>query len=329
MNSKTQNDELMKPRSYRAVVSAGFRFYTAHFRTLLKSSWLAAVVYSLMVGIAGLVAAVQLPKVVVQLASAVQRGSDGVALLASQKSCLLTGLLLLALTVVCLLLLAVAVGCVMARLKEHRNSHAVLCPVRWWKPDFRLVWRTVKGTFFAFLLTGFPLVLLASGIMVYAWMSPTSFAAHSSMVCTAAVVLSLLVVVAGIPVVPITTDYILGDNGSFRKALCADYKGGFRFMGGLFAIGVVDVILVAAVDLIICLPAKILLMANLSAQSGLLFGDPLGMPSFIPVLTVVTFMVCGFFQFYATLPALLHAYYAHGTILAREQERQKAAPSSL
>ncbi len=329
MNSKTQNDELMKPRSYRAVVSTGFRFYTAHFRSFFKSSWMAATVYSLMVGIAGMVAAVQMPKVVAQLAGAVQRETDGVALLASQKSCLLTGLLLLALMGVCLLLLAVAVGCVMVRLKEHRYSNVVQRPVSWWKPGLRLVWRTIKGGFFTLLLTAFPAALLVVGTMVYAAFALASFATHSTTVCIAVVVLVLLILVAGMPVIPAAMDYILSDNCSFRKALGADYKGGCRFLGGLFAIDVVDILLAVAVDLIICLPAKILLMANLSAQSGLLLGDPLGMPSFMPALTVVTFMLCGFFQFYAVLPVLLHAHFACGTILAREQEQQQetASPS--
>lgn len=329
MNSKKQNDELMKPRSYRAIVSAGFRFYTAHIRTLFKSSWLAAAVYALIVGIAGLVVAMQVPMVVMQLAKAVQRGSSDIALLTSQRNCLYTGLVLLGLVALCLVLLAAAVGCVMPRLKEHRDNHTVQRPVSWWKPDFRGVWRTVKGGFFVFLLTAVPVALLLVGVTTYAGLDPASFAAHSTTVCVSAAVLSLLVLVAAMPVVPVAMDYILSGNSPFWKTLCADYKGGLRFLGSLFAIVVVDVIWVLVVDLLICLPAKILLMANLSAQNGLLLGDPLGMPSFMPVLTVATFMLCGFFQFYASLPALLHAYYAYGAVVTREQERKKAVLSTL
>ena len=329
MNSKKQNDELMKPRSYRAVVSAGFRFYTAHFRNLFKSSWLAAAVYSLMVGIAGLVAAVQMPKVVMQLAKTVQHGTGDVALLTSQKDCLYTGLALLGLVALCLVLLAAAIGCIMSRLKEHRDSTIVQGPVSWWKADFRLTWRTVKGGFFTFLLTAVPVVLLLVGFTAYALLAPASFATHSTTLCVSVVVLSLLVLVAAMPVFPAAMDYMLSGNRSFRKTLCADYKGGLRFLGSLFAIVVVDLILILVVDLLICLPAKILLMANLSAQSGLLLGDPLGMPSFMPALTVATFMLCGFFQFYATLPALLHAYYAYGAVVTQEQERKKATSPTL
>ena len=325
MNSKEQTDELMKPRSYRAVVSAGFRFYTDNFSNVFKSSWLIALTYSLMVGVTGMVAAVQMPKVVMQLVTLAQHGADSTLLSASQKSYFLTGGLLLALVVVCMLLLAVTIGCVLTRLKEHKVGHTILQPVSWWKPNLRLAWRTVKGVFFASLLTITPITLLLGGVIAYSIVSPQSFAVHSITMYVAVAILSLVIIAFGLPIVSTLIHYTLSERCSFIQALRDNYKGGLRFWGSLFAIVIIDVLWAIIVDLIICLPAKILFMANLSAQTGQLYGDPLSMPSYMSTLTFVTFTICGFFQFFATLPALFHSYYAYGAIVSREQERSRQA----
>ena len=325
MNSKEQIDELMKPRSYRAVVSSGFRFYTAHFRTVFKSSWLMALAYSLMVGLTGLVAAVQMHKVVMKLITLTQHGADSTALIDSQKSYFITGGLLVVFVIVCMLLLAVTIGCVLTRLKEHKENHTLVLPTSWWKPNFLLAWRTVKGGIFTSLLTIIPIALLAGGTIAYSIASPQSFATHSTTVCVAVVILSLLIIAFGLPIVPTLIHYIFSERTPFLQALRANYKGGLRFWGGLFAIVIIDVLWAIIVDLIICLPAKILFMANLSAQTGQLYGDPLSMPAYMPMLTFVTFTICGFFQFFATLPALFHSYYAYGAIVSREQERFRQA----
>ena len=58
-----------------------------------------------------------------------------------------------------------------------------------------------------------------------------------------------------------------------------------------------------------------------AAHQGLLFGDPLGMPSYITTLTFITVTLCCFIQFYVSQVLLVHNYYIYGSIEAREQER--------
>ena len=53
---------LMKPRSYRRVLMAGFRLYTSHFRRLFKASWQMALLYSLACGALGTLTAIKIPE---------------------------------------------------------------------------------------------------------------------------------------------------------------------------------------------------------------------------------------------------------------------------
>ena len=75
--------------------------------------------------------------------------------------------------------------------------------------------------------------------------------------------------------------------------------------------------------IVVTLPAFILNTANMTAHTGMLLGDPLGMPSYIKALTFVTFTLCSFMGFYVSAPSILHNYYVYGSIEAKEQERQQ------
>lgn len=320
MENKEHNDILKKPRSYRAVVASGFHFYASHFRTLFKSSWLFATIFALLVGIVGWMISIQLPAVVAQVFGVVMQGGNAAALLASQQRYLLTLGVLFLLFIVCLVPLSVALSGVTLRLREHASTQPIIISTSWWRPNLQLSWRTIKGCFTMGILVALPIIVIAVAMAGYALKAPQSFSAHTITVGVASLVWVIIVVALSLPLAPTFIGYLLNDKTTLAQSLRHYYPLSLRRWGSLFAIFVVDFILALVVDLIICLPAKILMLANMSAQMGMLYGDPLGMPSYTAPLTFVTFALCAFFQFFATLPVWLHIYYAYGSIMTHEDE---------
>ena len=101
----------------------------------------------------------------------------------------------------------------------------------------------------------------------------------------------------------------------------------FRHFGLMFAVTFVVVVFLLAALLITTLPAIILTIASVSAQVGVLGGDPLGMPGYMKPLTIAVFSVASFIQAYILLAALLPVYYAYGSAITQEQERNEKKDS--
>lgn len=323
MENKEHNDLPIKPRSYRAVVTSGFRFYALHFRALFRPSWQAVAVYALLMGLLGWVVAVRLPAVAVRLFSLLAVGGNGAVPVGSLQQYWTTLGMILLLALLCLLALMAALGCVTLRLKEHGGGQPVSMPARWWRPDLQLALRTFKGGFAMLLLLAVPMLLVGGVLLTLALKAPQTFGAHNVTWCCAAAVLLAVIAALALPLYPTLMNYLLDERELLAHSLRRFYPQALRRWGSLLAIFVVDAILAVVVDFIVCLPAKILTMANVSAQIGVLYGDPLGMPSHIGLLTFLAFALCAFFQFYATLPVWLHGYYAHGSIVAHEAEQRK------
>ena len=89
----------------------------------------------------------------------------------------------------------------------------------------------------------------------------------------------------------------------------------------MFLVFFVSLLMVALFSFIISMPANILQFANQTAQTGLLMGDPLGMPSYMTALTFVTFTFCSFLNFYVCQTTLVHNYYIYGSIETKEYEK--------
>ena len=85
--------------------------------------------------------------------------------------------------------------------------------------------------------------------------------------------------------------------------------------------GVFLTALILLIPFCLFVAAMFVLDTNQQAHQGLLFGDPLGMPSYITTLTFITVTLCCFIQFYVSQVLLVHNYYIYGSIEAREQER--------
>ena len=53
---------LMKARSYRSILSAGFRLYIENFRRLFKASWQMVLLYAIICGWLGTMIAIKIPE---------------------------------------------------------------------------------------------------------------------------------------------------------------------------------------------------------------------------------------------------------------------------
>ena len=109
----------------------------------------------------------------------------------------------------------------------------------------------------------------------------------------------------------------------WKKAVKWGLTTGFHHMGTIL-ITLIFTFLITIILTFTCeLPAIIIGIANVKAYTGLVMGDPFGMPEYVSWLTLSVFFFVGFFQAYAHLVTLFPFYYAYGTIECLRQERQK------
>ena len=154
---KTDDNTLMKARSYRSILAEGYRLYNGNFRKLFKASWLMTLVYAIVGAALGTIGNIHLPNITA---------------------------LIIALVVLILLTLtteSLATATVLNKLKEHQDTNAITTPASWWKPDSSLMGRTLKAVVFTLplfivLVPLFPLILpLYYVIMKYVMTPERSF----------------------------------------------------------------------------------------------------------------------------------------------------------
>ena len=80
-------------------------------------------------------------------------------------------------------------------------------------------------------------------------------------------------------------------------------------------------LVISLVSAVICLPAIVVAIANFQANLGLLFGDPLGMPSYIVPLTAIAMAFAGFVEVMTRSVVFFITYYIYGSIEIQENEK--------
>jgi hypothetical protein len=102
------------------------------------------------------------------------------------------------------------------------------------------------------------------------------------------------------------------------------FKACLRHLAPLFIVSLVTFIACSSLWLLTSVPAVILGIANIQAETGVLFGDALGMPSYMKWLTMAVFTLSSFMQAYIYLAYYFPMRYAYGSIEAEETERNNA-----
>ena len=312
---------LMKPRSYRSVLIAGFRLYTENFRRLFKASWQMALLYAIACGVFGTLSVIKLPEIAVAIIQ--QMTTYHGILPESLVQYLITFGEILGLFIVAIATLALASATILNKLKEHKDTGIITIPPHWLSASPKLMGRSVKGIFLTLLVMLIPIMLMTLAIAGAEAFSPQFIANHIITLVATFCIGLLIIFLLSLPLFYVLMKYLMEAPCGYWRTLSNSFSRGMRHWGSLFVVFFVSILLVQIVAVIIMLPAHILTLANQQAQMGLLIGDPLGMPSYMTYMTFATFMLCCFIEFYVSQVMLVHNYYIYGAIESKEQENEQ------
>lgn len=283
---KDQDSILMKDRSGRACISAGYRLYMSNFRRIFRYSWVAAVIFALTVSIGG-------------------------TIMILRPTLALFSLLLI------IIVEALFASYGFSVLKQHQQTGAISYAPRWFNLDVHIFVRTLKA-WLNLIVIYIVVVGIVAGISVLAAKYLSTYTAIA-FIC----LMGLLAFVILLPLAYTNMRYVLTDGVGYWKNLRERYGIGFHRWGFIFLVVFVTTLLISVFSLFTSLPAVILTIANQTATIGYLTGDPLGMPSYIGWLAAVVFLLIGFIQAYVMLSFLFPIYYMYGSIDAHESERKE------
>ena len=290
--------QLYRSRSYRGIVVSGFRFYARYFRTLFKASAATAALYSL-------VAAAFV------YAATARAGGFPVALI-------LLALLLCSESLV--------IATVFDKLREFASEGSIAPCTTWLKPRLHLWKRSLTGvwlTALSMLAVAAALTVPVAALMVF--MQPASPvdvpttpdggtpSAPIAATWTMAVLLAAVIAFT-IPLIYSFTAYMTDGSRSFGATLRKHFPSAMRHWGKLFIVLLLSVTAVEFAGALIMLPATILAIAHQTAAAGAAMGDPTAMPSYMPLLTIVTLGVCIFLKFYVSMVTTIHILYIYGDL---------------
>lgn len=300
---KDKGQVWQKVRSSRACLSEGYRLYTGNFRRIFSHSWLGALVYALVCGGIGYLGTVQ-----TQETFTTAIGDTAVVIYLD----VLYRLVMLIVTAVAGAFFA-AYG--FDALRQHKQTGAFA----WTKkllPSGRAIRRTLNGWVWLFIIS--ILVGIAIGGISYA--AARYLPHYAAMGSTG--IFTVIIAALLLPLTYTSARYVLADGIGFWKQLAQGYPAALRRWGFIFAVTFVAAVIWTALALLTSLPALILALANWEANTGVMLGDPYGMPSHIGWLTAGIFAVVGFIQAYISLAFLFPVYYLCGAIDAQEAERK-------
>ncbi len=315
---ENSNEEaLFRGRSSRSCVRKGCQLYLSNFRRLLKASWIPAVLFAVCYSVIGTIAVIQFPRLnlnaFVNPETAYTLLDDYIAIaIASLLALVLGGIMEIA-----------TYSCSFRLLDEHRNTGSIARRPRWIDFDRRWAWRALKG----FVSTAIVCTIIY--IVLYAICALLGLAVGKmggqTMVTTSAIIglTTLLFLVTLPPLFYVLTKYMLDSNQRFWHSLLNNYKSGLHHWGLLFISLVMTVIILLLASIILLLPAIVVALANFQANLGVLFGDPLGMPSYIVPLTAIMMAFAGFVEVILRSGFHFIGYYCYGSIDTQEEEKKK------
>ncbi len=308
---------LYKNRSYRSVISAGFGLYFTQFRLFFKASWIMALIYAAVFAALGTLCAIKLPAITAEIMKQTLVQHQLLARETAEEYLIIGGIFIV-LTLLYIVVEAFTFATVLNKLKEHQDTDKMMVPRRWFGVRTKLMGRTLKGYLFSLLVILIPVLVIAGVIYVllkYVALAPITLE-------VTALIATLFIVLLSFPLIYVAMKYILNKGGYF-SVFSKAYGTGLSHWGHIFTTCLIGGIIISILMGIFCLPAIVLTQANVMAQEGFLNGDPLGMPDYANLLTIVTFFLTGFVLVYLYMPLLLVCYYMYGSIERYEQEKNK------
>lgn len=306
---KTSNNSVMKSRTVGSAISEGLRLYMDNFKRIFRYSWPGALLYAIAAGITNTYTVSQLPRLQVLI----MQGQLPPAQLISQT----VPFALASLGVLVSILFFSSYG--YSLLRQHLATGTISRPVRVFNINLPVLWRTVKN----YLCLSLSVIIVS--ILVTLILGAAFLAIEGTMsrllllsLTTIAVLLFLL------PLSYVSMRYMLTDGVGFWSQLHHAYPVGLRRLGYILAVLLVEVIAILLVNFVVSIPSVVLMSANMLAQSGIINGDAVGMPSYMPAMTLVIFTIAGFLSAYILLSVLFPWYYMYGAIEKEEEDKREA-----
>lgn len=298
---KTKDFALLRLRSTGAIITDGYQLYLDNFRKTFRATWLVAAVYALTLGVCSTFYLSMLADVTI-LANVHASMSDIMSTFFSYSLVVVGGSLII------YLLSLLLFGSGFSLLKVHSQQDSMPTAIRWFGFAEK---KTVVRTLTAGLLL--LLYMLLSGAVIGGVM----YLLKDYLSATALGLLLLLLQFIAVIFLPLLlllgTQYIMGATQKGRQPL--------RHWGSAIVISLVVCIVIGLLSVVTELPAVVLLFANVSSMSGMLMGDPSGMPDYMSWLNVVVFSLAGFIQAYIYLSSIFPFYYLYGSVEVQEKER--------
>jgi hypothetical protein len=307
-----KDDILLKDRSSRACIGAGYRLFTSNFKKIFRYTWFTAVIYGIVNGIYTSYMVTEYPKMFLAMTTGQLFASENAGHTA-----------LMSLVTLLMLLSTIWLYSHMSSLLyQHRTEGVITVSARLFQIniDKHAILRVIAWSLVSIVLM-FILSALIGGVAYFA------ISKQSLTLMGFTGLLGLIILLLMIPLCYPAMHYLTTRDTKLFKILGSDYVTGFRHWGMLFTVAFVTVIFSSIILTLTTLPAVILSIANIKAQMGVVMGDPLGMPDYIGKLTLLVFSLAGFIQAYVILSIFFPAYYASGSIETQEQERHEKKDS--
>lgn len=289
---KDKEDILLKDRSSRACISAGYRLYLSNFKRIFRASWLAALLFAIVISAGGTL-----------------------MILRPQWT-----MIALPLT---LIIDAMFATYGFSVLKQHQETGAIGWTAHWYSLDTHIFARTLKA-WLCMLVISVVIGCILAGVSVMAVNYLSTYTALGTLG-----VIALLAFILILPLTYTNIRYILKDGTNYWANLFGYYGTGMRRWGFIFLVVFMTTLIGWVCSLFTSLPAIILSLAGNEANRDFMLGDPYNLPSYIGWLSALVFLLIGFIQAYIMLSFLFPIYYMYGAIEAHEKEKNKFNKEAL
>ena len=178
---------------------------------------------------------------------------------------------------------------------------------------------TIFGVTLAAIIVGgiAELILYAQGLKVGKWRTAKAFLATSLVALPLIIVTLGLGALLALPLLQSLFSYLYNPGRKYWHNLWPSCKTGFRHWGKWFVVVLITYITAAVLSCVILLPANVLCLANIQANTGVLFDDPIGMPSYSIPMTAIVMFLAGIIEGYIRL-SILYVY--HVTYESNEKD---------
>lgn len=306
---KEKDLNVHRVRSAQAAISDGYRLFAANFGRLLRSSWIAALLYALSMGWGMAYLFTDL------MPDALMHG----ALAQPDFGRLALWMGLMFVFSLSLVLFVCAAG--FAPLRQHEQTGTIEKPVRW---RGRWPWTLVGRGIVVFFWLGVVVAVGQTVIALLLWallsMTGQGLMTHSVTFMVVVVVMELLFTVLWLPLLVTSFDQMMASRMKWTPPF-EGYSQVARHLGKIVVVAIVVWIVVGVVSAVVQMPAFILTAANLEALNDMARGDAVDMPQPLFWFNFFTFALAGLLQAYLHLSTLFPFYYVWGSIKETKNEK--------